>query len=59
MISYGLAFYLIGMIAFIFHQGNNILMMIISLELILLSVGIILVNPLGGSLPIPANKYSK
>jgi NADH:ubiquinone oxidoreductase subunit K len=44
MISYGLAFYLIGMIAFIFHQGNNILMMIISLELILLSVGIILVN---------------
>src|SRR5688500_299375 len=44
MISYGLAFYLIGMIAFIFHQGNNILMMIISIELILLSVGIILVN---------------
>ena len=48
MISFGtnlaIALYLIGLLAFIFNGGHNLLMMVISLELILLSVGLLLVN---------------
>ena len=38
-----IALYLIGM-ALLFNGGHNLLMMVISLELILLSVGLLLVN---------------
>ena len=47
MISFGtnlaIALYLIGLLAFIFNGGHNLLMMVISLELILLSVGTLLI----------------
>ncbi len=39
-----LALYLIGILAFIFNGGQNLIMLVISLELLLLSVGILLVN---------------
>ena len=39
-----IALYLIGIVTFIFNGGHNLLMMVISLELILLSVGLLLVN---------------
>lgn len=48
MISFGtnmaIAFYLIGVIAFIMNGGHNLLIMVICLELILFSVGLLLVN---------------
>lgn len=39
-----LALYLIGIIAFLFNGGQNLIMLVISQELLLLSVGILLVN---------------
>lgn len=39
-----LALYLIGILAFLFNGGQNLIMLVISLELLLLSVGILLVN---------------
>ena len=48
MISFGtnlaIALYLIGIVTFIFNGGHNLLMMVISLELILLSVCLFLVK---------------
>jgi NADH:ubiquinone oxidoreductase subunit K len=38
-----IALYLIGIVTFIFNGGHNLLMMVISLELILLSVGFLIV----------------
>lgn len=39
-----LALYLIGLLAFIFNGGQNLIMLVISQELLLLSVGILLIN---------------
>ena len=39
-----IALYLIGIIAFLFNGGQNLIMLVISQELLLLSVGILLVN---------------
>ena len=40
----GIALYFIGILAFLFNGGRNLLMLVISLELLLLSVGLLLVN---------------
>jgi len=39
-----IALYLIGIVAFLFNGGKNFIMLVISLELLLLSVGLLLVN---------------
>jgi len=40
---FSIALFLIGVLAFIFNGGRNLIMIIISLELILLSIGLFLV----------------
>jgi len=42
MNAFAIVLYLIGLIAFLFH--HNLIMLVISLELLLLSVGVLLVN---------------
>jgi NADH:ubiquinone oxidoreductase subunit K len=39
-----ISLFIIGVLAFIFNGGGNLIMIVISLEMILLSVGLFLVN---------------